>query len=171
MQIRDASPADAAEIAAVHVEGWRWAYRGHMPDALLDGLSVESRRDLWDTLLGPHPPEHDVSVAVLEDEIVGFIGTGPTEDASLPSGTAEVFTLYQRERVRGTGVGGALMRATLDQWRERGVPLAVLWVLASNTNTHSFYEHFGWHADGETREFALGPHGGRTILRYRIEPS
>jgi hypothetical protein len=37
-KIRDATPADAQGIAIVHVKTWQCAYRGQMPDSLLDGV-------------------------------------------------------------------------------------------------------------------------------------
>ena len=39
--VRDATVDDARAIAEVHVASWRWAYRGQLPDDLLDGLSVD----------------------------------------------------------------------------------------------------------------------------------
>ena len=38
--LRDATPADALDIATVHVESWQVGYRGLMPDEVLDGLSI-----------------------------------------------------------------------------------------------------------------------------------
>ena len=51
IQIREASIADAAGIARVHVLTWQHAYRGQMPDDFLDGLSIEQRTQNWFALL------------------------------------------------------------------------------------------------------------------------
>jgi len=40
MAIRTARFQDARQIAEVHVDSWRAAYRGIVPDSLLEGLSV-----------------------------------------------------------------------------------------------------------------------------------
>ena len=59
LPVRAATPDDARGIAEVHVAGWRWAYRGQMPDALLDSLSVEDRaekRRVW--IEKPTSPEN-----------------------------------------------------------------------------------------------------------------
>jgi hypothetical protein len=45
--IRPATAEDAAGIAAVHVRSWQVAYRGQLPDALLDSLSVDQRTRWW----------------------------------------------------------------------------------------------------------------------------
>jgi hypothetical protein len=43
MQVRKANIADAKRIAQIHVETWRAAYRGQMPDAILNALDVNRR--------------------------------------------------------------------------------------------------------------------------------
>ena len=45
--VRDATVDDAHAIAEVHVASWRWAYRGQVPEAILDALSVEDREAMW----------------------------------------------------------------------------------------------------------------------------
>lgn len=45
--IRLATIQDSHPIGQIHVEGWRAAYRGILPDGLLAGLSVESRAAGW----------------------------------------------------------------------------------------------------------------------------
>jgi hypothetical protein len=47
MFLRPATPADAAAVAYVHVQAWRETYRGIMPDAVLEGPSVEERARAW----------------------------------------------------------------------------------------------------------------------------
>ena len=42
--VRVATFTDAREIAEVHVAGWKAAYRGMVPDELLDELTVDGRR-------------------------------------------------------------------------------------------------------------------------------
>jgi len=45
MAIRTARFQDARQIAEVHVDSWRAAYREIVPDSLLEGLSVEAWTD------------------------------------------------------------------------------------------------------------------------------
>ncbi len=47
MPVRIATSSDAPKIAHIHVETWRAAYRGQIPDAVLDGLDVERRTVFW----------------------------------------------------------------------------------------------------------------------------
>jgi len=47
MLIRFAAPGDEHGIAVVHVESWQAAYRGLMPQKVLDELSIEQRESGW----------------------------------------------------------------------------------------------------------------------------
>ncbi|WP_157605345.1 hypothetical protein [Schlesneria paludicola] len=47
MNVRRATAADAESIALVHVLSWQHAYRGIVPDSVLNHLSVEARRTTW----------------------------------------------------------------------------------------------------------------------------
>ena len=49
--IRLAGLGDADSIAAVHVESCRAAYRGLVPQHVLDGLSLARQADIWRDIL------------------------------------------------------------------------------------------------------------------------
>ena len=86
--VRQAVADDARAIAIVHVAGWRWAYRGLLPDALLDGLSADARETRWrDTLSAPDTAAR-VWLAERDGRVVGFAATAPARDADPPPGTA-----------------------------------------------------------------------------------
>jgi hypothetical protein len=74
--VRDAVADDARAIAEVHVASWRWAYRGQVPDGILDSLSVDEREANWERSLS----REEVGVTVAIDAagaVVGFVETGP----------------------------------------------------------------------------------------------
>lgn len=45
--IRTATSNDAQAIAEIHILGWQTTYRGHMPDDVLNGLSLIEREQQW----------------------------------------------------------------------------------------------------------------------------
>lgn len=166
--VRRADPADARSIAEVHVRAWRWAYRGMMPDALLDGLSVERREEWWRRAFSPEREGDRVWVAEREGRVVGFVAAGPSRDPDATPETGEVFAIYLEEDVVGTGVGRTLFARAVDDLRADGYRAATLWVLDSNGRTRRFYEIAGWRPDGETKvepwgEFELSE------VRYGID--
>jgi len=146
IKIRAARPGDADAIGAVHVESWRWAYRGQLPDDLLDGLDPAERAAGWRRIL--ESGEIDVIVADDEARLVGFASAATSRDDDAPPGTGEVLTVYVVEDAVGTGAGRALLVGAQGLLRARGHTRATLWVLESNERARRFYERNGWRWDG-----------------------
>jgi GNAT superfamily N-acetyltransferase len=148
--IRRAAPADARAIAAVHVASWRVAYRGIVPDAVLDGLSVDHRERGWRERLGR--PGDDASftlVAECDGAVAGFCAvSAPSRDDDADDGTAEIAAIYVEPARWRTGVGGALLHAALDALRADGWREVTLWVLEANTRGRAFYARLGFELDG-----------------------
>lgn len=170
MRIRPARLEDAAPLAAVHVRAWRWAYRGQMPDAFLDGLTVESREAMWSDALAGWDRAVRIWVAEEEDggRPLGFCWTGPSEDGNAEPGAMEVYALYLEPDAVGTGLGRELFAHAVDDLRERGVRSASLWVLATNGRARRFYERAGWVSDGATSTQRADCANLPTV-RYRLD--
>ena len=79
MSVRKARLADARAIAEVHVASWQGAYRGMIPDALLDNLSVDRREVFWKTTLADED-HHNVLAYVQAGMVVGFANFGHSRD-------------------------------------------------------------------------------------------
>ena len=141
--IREADCADAAAIARVHVESWRTTYRGLMPDPVLEGLSVEQRREMWERLLCSKSVDRCAFVAEAADgELVGFADGGPPQ-AHVSGHDSELYAIYLLNEWQGRGAGGRLLRAVGGWLAERGHRRMVLWVLAENYPSRRFYERLG----------------------------
>ena len=161
--IRRATAADARAIAEVHVASWRWAYRGQLPDDLLDGLSVDEREAGWRSAL--EEDDAGVRVAVREEAIVGFASGMASRDDDAPADTGEVLTLYVVQDEVGKGTGRELLAAVQEDLRRRGFTRARLWVLETNTRARAFYERRGWTWDGTRGEHQVAC-ANRPIVRY-----
>lgn len=170
MRIREATVADAAHVAEVHVRSWQVAYRGLVPQDYLDGLDPAARRERWSALLADDRwPRAGTLVAELDDRIVGFASILPARDADLdPAAFGEIAAFYLDPGVWRRGIGRRLMAAALDRLAAAGYPRAALWVLDTNLRARRFYEATGWRCDGtvkvdDSRGFPL------TETRYRRE--
>jgi GNAT superfamily N-acetyltransferase len=167
--IREATRSDAAAIARVHIEGWRWGYRGLLPDALLEDLSVERRESRWHDILGRPAGEEATFVAEMDGRVVGFASCGPSQDQDAAPGTGELYSLYLEEGVVARGIGRALMKRVMQWLTARGFDRATLWVLVTNERARRFYEAGGWRPDGAEKAESHGFEG--TLLpemRYAI---
>lgn len=150
LTVRPARLADADGIAEVHVRSWQAAYRGLMPQDVLDGLSVEQRAEGWRGILGDPARISRTLVAERDGRIVGWAGFGGARDEDAP-GTGELWGIYALPEAWSSGVGHALIAAVERELVDAGHASAYLWVLAGNERASAFYERHGWHADGGAR--------------------
>ncbi|MEU5217628.1 GNAT family N-acetyltransferase [Streptomyces sp. NPDC020807] len=169
MSIREALPEDAAELAAVHVQSWRAAYRDLLPDSYLAGLDPDERAAVWRARLSA--PDRPTVLLATEPggRVVGFSAfrAWPGEDLD-PTATAELSALYALPEAWGTGVGRELLAASAEALRAAGFRTAALWVFAGNARARRFYEAAGWRPDGAS---AWDVTAGRELeeLRYGTE--
>jgi hypothetical protein len=94
MPIRTAQLEDALQIAEVQVGSWRAAYRGIVPEGLLESLSVEAWTELWQKRLS-RVGEMINLVLVLGESVIGLAVAGPARDLDRdPLRTQEIYALY-----------------------------------------------------------------------------
>src|SRR5258707_9279260 len=94
MPVRSARVEDARKIAGVPVSSWRAAYRGIVPDPLLDSLSVKAWTGLWQERLS-RAGETINLVVVLGERVIGLISAGPARDNHCyPLRTQEGYPIY-----------------------------------------------------------------------------
>jgi N-acetylglutamate synthase-like GNAT family acetyltransferase len=148
MQVRRAAISDVRRIAEIHVKTWRAAYRGQMPDTLLDGLDIEKRAAFWNNVLAIHA--HGVLVAEANDNVIGFCHLIPSRDAG-SSSIAEIAAIYIQPEHWRQGAGEKLCRAALAEARSQNYSAVVLWVLTTNHSARNFYEAMGFRLDGTTK--------------------
>ena len=166
VHIRRAKPLDARGIAEVHVGAWKTAYRGLLPQPVLEGLSVQDAEARWRERLAEAWSE---LLVLTEDEgIAGYVGYGPTRDETLdPKKVGEVYVLYVAPLAWRKGYGSALLREAMDSLRKEGSREVVVWVLYNNQQAIAFYEAAGFVADGARRVKERADGTQMVIARYR----
>lgn len=162
--IRRARATDAEAIGAVHVNTWRTAYAGVLPDGYLAELSPLRHAAGYEQAITDRRHGHAVFVAVASGAdapagaaaeggtIVGFVSGGRARRDWLAQG--EVETLYLMDDYRDRGIGRRLMRAMSAHLAAVGCRSVMLWVLRDNP-TRWFYQRLhGRPAAQETIRFA-----------------
>jgi ribosomal protein S18 acetylase RimI-like enzyme len=145
MKIRPAIAADARSVATVHVQSWQGAYRGMLPDAYLESLSVEARESVWGGVIEKGSPE--LWVAEFDSQVVGWSAFGTSRDPDARPRTGELEALYVLPQFWKTGTGRELWLITRRRLIERGFATATLWVLADNQRAIQFYLAAGFAPD------------------------
>src|SRR6516162_8896735 len=111
--IRVAGVADAAGIAAVHVEAWRETYVGIVPVQVLASLSVDRRTEIWRRILTNPTAFNSSAVFVAERDgtVVGFgcCGMQRAESLNAQGYDGEISSIYVLRAFQRRGLGVALM--------------------------------------------------------------
>jgi GNAT superfamily N-acetyltransferase len=166
MVVRTANAADAQKIAEIHVETWRAAYRGQIPEVVLDALSVEHRAAFWRERL---VKAGGWVFVAQEDAVVGFCDLVPSRDKDAdPQVVGEIAAIYVLAPHWREGAGRALCGCALAEARRRGHEMVTLWVLASNNGARRFYEAMGFSLDGAARTEKTAAGSDLHEVRFRI---
>ena len=138
--IEGPTPDDLDEMGRVHVQVWREAYAGLLPDDYLAGLDPTIGPRRWRERWGTGP---EVSWWIARDEkgIVGMTTSGPPRDDDPPV-PLELYAINVLRRAHGTGLADELMARVI------GDRPAYLWVLEGNVRAAAFYRRHGFTDDG-----------------------
>jgi GNAT superfamily N-acetyltransferase len=135
ISIRAATEHDAVAISHVHVQSWRTAYAGIVPEEYLATLNEAERVLLWREWL---TRDIRVYIADLDGEIVGFISGGAIREP-VQTYDAELYAIYLLEQAQGRGIGTALLKKLAESLSSKGFTSMIVWVLEKNPSRH-FYE-------------------------------
>ena len=147
IEVRPATPRDAAGMGAVHVGVWRSAYAGILPDGYLANLSAPRQAAYYQAgILRGRP----ALVAEAAGRVVGFATMSLCQDGAL--GQSEIETLYVGDDWRDQGTGRRLMQSAGGTLASHGAASAFLWVLSDNPSRW-FYQRLGGRrvAESQTR--------------------
>ena len=164
IRVRDATTDDAREVARVHVDAWRVAYAGIIPDSLLASHSVSERAAGGDAWLrasvderptdGGEGPSHRLVVAEVAGNVIGWAAFGQGRDPGTRV-EGELAGLYVDPAFWSRGVGRSLVDAVVDDLTRRGNKSAYVWVLRKNLPAIRFYTRLGWQLDGGEKILAI----------------
>jgi GNAT superfamily N-acetyltransferase len=110
-------------------------------------------------------PELTMLMAEDAGEVVGYLGCGASRDDDTGGDVGEVRSLFVVPASWRAGVGRALMAAAMDDLRERGYPVAIVWSFKANDRANRFYESCGFEPDGAER--TEDRFSGIPSIRYR----
>ncbi len=155
MRIRRATGDDARELARVHVDSWRDAYRGLVPDAFLERFEYRWREERFRESLSTGAEE--TYLAWVGEQVVAFLTVGGARDPDLDADrTGEIWGIYVLPGYWRRGIGSTLAEYAEGILVSRGYEDAVLWVLEENQQARRFYEAMGYVLEGGSREINWG---------------
>ena len=133
--------AEAKAMAALHVACWGEAYRGMVPDHLLDHVDMAEREAAWRRNL--NDGRKFVCGAFAHAQPCGFVLASPNSDPALAPADGQIAALYVLARFHRRGIGRHLLAAAARWWIAQGGQTLGLGVLAGNSGARAFYERMG----------------------------
>lgn len=163
VKIEKAEPTDAADISRVSRKTWQATYPNEELGITVedirertegkDGELIEQKIEQWRNTIESSGENHDVFVARVDDEIVGFINPKIGKN-----GKRRLGAIYVSPEAQGSGYGAALLLTALE-WHG-GESDIYLHVTAYNQSAIEFYERFGFMQTGRQVEDRLSKSNG-----------
>lgn len=122
------------------------AHYGFDPQRFMQGGADAEDGYAWFLGTQLDRPDSLVLVAEADGEVVGYLYAGiePRNWKELRDEAGFVHDILVHEDSRGAGLAQLLMDGALAWFRERGVPRAILWTAAKNTQAHRLFERLGF---------------------------
>lgn len=152
--IRYADEKDAKTLGKIHATSWKIAYKGIIPDRILDNITEDKREKYFQKALLAKLEED--AIIYEDNEATGFITLGKCRDKDKPETYGEVWGIYLAPQFWHAGMGTKLINWGLEELRKRGYKKATLWVLEDNVSAIRFYEKMGFKHDGTVRKIKIG---------------
>lgn len=163
VKIEKAEPSDAADISRVSRKTWQATYPNEELGITVedirertegkDGELIEKKIEQWRNTIESSGENHDVFVARVDDEVVGFINPKIGKN-----GKRRLGAIYVSPEAQGNGYGAALLLTALE-WHG-GESDIYLHVTAYNQSAIEFYERFGFLQTGRQVEDRLSKTNG-----------
>lgn len=153
-EIRYANVDDAKSLGEIHSSSWKAAYKGIIPDKVLDNITAEKREKYFQNALREALEED--AIIFEENKPAGFICIGKCRDKDKDASYGEICGLYLLPDYWHRGLGSKLMSWGLAELEKRNYTRATLWVLEENLSARRFYEKVGFKFDGTVNEINIG---------------
>lgn len=157
--VRPPRPDEAEALTDLHLRTWEEAYRDQFPASAWGDGTREWRLRMWTQLCSEPREDQRIAVAERDGVLVGFAGTGPSQDDPPPR-ERQLWFVYVLASEYGSGVGQALLDEVL------GEEAASLWVLEANPRAIAFYARNRFVPDGAWRPTGFDT-GGDEIRMVR----
>lgn len=153
-RIRHANIEDAKILGEIHSQAWKVAYKGIVPDEILDNITAEKRQKYFEKALTEGWEED--AIIFNGNKALGLICIGKCRDADKDGSYGEIWGIYLLPEYWKKGIGSELIYWGLAELKKRNYDKVTLWVLEDNLNARKFYEDIGFEHDGTIKEITIG---------------
>lgn len=161
-QIRYANLNDANALGEIQSLAWRAAYKGIVPDDVLEAYTPEVRGKAFEGFLTAGTSLN--AIALIDGIPAGWTCFEKCRDEDAPPARGEVWGIYVRPEYWRHGIGSQLLNWTIAELKAKGYTSVSLWVLEDNISARAFYERHMFKDDGKRMQHEIGR--PLTLCRY-----
>lgn len=158
--IRPLTKDDVAGAAEIKVNGWKTAYKGIIDDSVLNGLSYENYKIMFENFVG----DETFLVAVLDGKVVGYCRYSNESSSSLSYVDCELVAIYVHPNFKGKGIGTKMFNYVINLFNNQNKDNMILWCLEDNIDSLRFYENMG----GEIQDTKVAQIGDKNYKELGI---
>lgn len=136
--IRKSTKEDCKKIAHVVTTAWNETYKGIASDEFLNSLYLNEEERANSSYNKFDEKDNHQYVLEVDDEIVGFIDVGKSEEKDC----GEIFALYIINGYKGYGFGKKLIESGIKELKSMGFNNMIIGCLEGN-KANDFYKHIG----------------------------
>ena len=165
--IRNATPQDATGISIVQAYTWGTAYKGLMPDSVLERriTGTKANSDRLESII--ESGRFKYVVAEYKGAVVGFASYGKSRDENYPH-RGEIGALYVLKGFAGCGTGRALFDYSVTKLKQQGYTSMIINCLTGNPSVE-FYKHMGGIIAGQRTDRIFDGHTiTEDILKFEL---
>lgn len=163
IQIFRATKEHANDMGSVHSISWKKAYRGIIPDTIIDDFTQEKRAAIFSDVVDTHPEEY--YLFKVNGVPAGIASLSKSHEDNAPNYIGEIYSIYFHPNFWETSATQKGLEFCIERLKSLGYKQITIWVLKDNIRACRFYEKNGFAIDeGFEQKIQIGK--TLTEIRY-----
>lgn len=153
-QAIQATTNDALDLGLIHSCSWKAAYKGIIPDEIIDRFTPEIRANAFRDAISINPEEYYIFKQ--NNCPVGFASLYKSHETGCHNELGEIYSIYFHPDFWGNPITQWGLNFCINRLAALGYSEISVWVLEDNIRARKFYEKNGFFFDGHTQEIFIG---------------
>ncbi|HBE9528915.1 TPA: GNAT family N-acetyltransferase [Clostridioides difficile] len=154
LEIIRATGENATEMGFIHSYSCKKAYKGIIPDNIIDEFTSEKRAEIFHNVIPK--AEEEYYLFKVDSIPAGFASLNKSHEENAPKYIGEIYSIYFHPDFWGTPVTKKGLQFCIDRLRNLGYSYITIWVLKDNTRAIKFYKKNGFTCDDFEKEIYIG---------------
>lgn len=154
LEIIRATGENATEMGFIHSYSWKKAYKGIIPDNIIDEFTSEKRAEIFHNVIPK--AEEEYYLFKVDGIPAGFASLNKSHEENAPKYIGEIYSIYFHPDFWWTPVTKKGLQFCIDRLRNLGYSYITIWVLKDNTRAIKFYKKNGFTCDDFEKEIYIG---------------